>query len=119
LREIDHGWDFKVLVVDAEWIVRIPRQAEAATKLGTEINLLPALAPSLPVEIPRFEQVSLDPPFVVYRLIEGEPLRDEDSDGVRGFLEALHAFDADGLDLPRPDLLAVWRERADEFKRVV
>lgn len=91
LREIDHGWDFKVLVVDAEWIVRIPAAGRSCDE---------ARHGDQPPAGPR-------------------PLRDEDSDGARGFLEALHASDADGLDLPRPDWLAVWRERADEFKRVV
>jgi len=119
LRENDDGWDFKVIVVNTEWVVRIPRHAKAATKLAKEVTLLPALAPALPVDVPRFEQVSREPPFVVYRLIEGEPLRDEDPDGVRAFLEALHAFDADGLGLPRPDWLVAWREQADKFRRIV
>jgi aminoglycoside phosphotransferase (APT) family kinase protein len=119
LREIDNGWDFKVLVLERDWVVRIPRVEQAAAKLAKEIDLLPALAPALPVEIPHFEHVSREPLYVAYRLIRGEPLRDEDPDGVRAFLEALHGFDATGLDLPRPDWLEAWQEQAEVFRRAV
>ena len=119
LVEIDEGWDFKVLILEDEWVLRIPRNDRAAAKLAKEVELLPALAAALPVEIPRFEQVSRDPPFVVYRLIRGEPLRDEDPDGVREFLDALHAFDASGIDGPRPGWLEAWRENAAGFREVV
>jgi aminoglycoside phosphotransferase (APT) family kinase protein len=119
LREVDEGWDFKVLILDGEWVLRIPRVAQAATKLAKEVDLLPVLEPVLPVEIPRFTYVSQEPPFVVYPLIDGAPLRDEDPEGVRAFLEALHSFDPTGLDVPRPDWVEAWREQADEFRRVV
>lgn len=120
LTENDEGWDFKVLVAYGEWVVRIPRDAASAEKLAKEIELLPALAPALPVEIPRFEQSSLEPPFVVYRLIRGEPLRDEDPDGVRAFLEALHSFDSASVQsLERPAWVEAWRENAARFRAVV
>jgi aminoglycoside phosphotransferase (APT) family kinase protein len=54
LAENDDGWDFKVLIVDDEWVLRIPRDGRAAAKLAKEAELLPELAPSLPVETPRF-----------------------------------------------------------------
>ena len=116
--EIDDGWDFKVLILEDEWVLRIPRVDQAVAKLAKEAGLLPALAPALPVEIPDFVYVSQEPPFVVYRLIRGEPLRDEDPDGVRKFLEALHSFDTAGLELPRPDWVEAWRDQADVFRRV-
>jgi aminoglycoside phosphotransferase (APT) family kinase protein len=119
LREIDDGWDFKVLIADGEWVLRIPRSAVSAEELDKEIELLPALGPALPVETPRFEQVSRDPLFVVYRLIRGEPLRDEDPDGVRGFLEALHSFDAGDIPVPRPDWLGIYRGHVEDWRRVV
>jgi aminoglycoside phosphotransferase (APT) family kinase protein len=119
LVEIDEGWDFKVLILGDGWVLRIPRVDPAATKLAKEAELLPALAPALPVEIPQFTYVSRAPTFVVYRLIRGEPFRDEDPGGVRSFLEALHSFDATGIDLPRPDWLEAWSEQADEFRGVV
>jgi aminoglycoside phosphotransferase (APT) family kinase protein len=119
LVEIDDGWDFKVLVLDDEWVLRVPRIPQAAAKLAKEVALLPALEPALPVEIPHFAYVSEEPPWVVYRLIRGEPLQQDDPDGVRSFLEALHSFDATGLELPRPDWLEAWGGQADQFRRVV
>jgi aminoglycoside phosphotransferase (APT) family kinase protein len=119
LHEIEDGWDFKVLVLDGEWVLRLPRSARTAEKLAKEVALLPVLAPTLPVEVPRFEYVSHEPPFVVYRLIRGEPLQGADPEGVRAFLEALHSFDASGLDLPRPDWRGLYRGHADDWRRTV
>jgi aminoglycoside 2''-phosphotransferase len=120
LSENDDGWDFKVLIVDDEWVLRIPRNEAAAAKLAKEAELLPALAPALPVEIPRFEHVSREPPYVVYRLIRGEPLRNEDPDGVRAFLEALHSLDPAGLPIPpMDDWVAAWVEQAETFRGAV
>lgn len=117
--EIDDGWDFKVVIVEREWVLRIPRTELSAEELEKEIELLPALAPALPVAIPTPEQVSRRPLFVVYRLIRGEPLRDEDPDGVRAFLEALHSFDVGDLRIPRPDWRGIYRAHAEDWRRVV
>ena len=120
LSENDDGWDFKVLILEDEWVLRIPRVEQAAAKLAKEAELLPALAPLLPLEIPRFEHVSREPAYVVYRLIPGEPLQGEDPDGVRGFLEALHALDPAELPIPpMNDWVAAWRQQAAVFRRVV
>jgi len=119
LVEIDHGFDFKVLIVDDAWVVRWPRHRLAVEEIEREVELLPVLAPLLPVEVPQFEYVSREPWLVAYRLIRGEPLVDEDPDGVRRFLEALHAVDVDGIPADRPDWLETYRRQADEFRRVV
>jgi aminoglycoside phosphotransferase (APT) family kinase protein len=119
LCEIDQGWDFKVLILGGEWVLRLPRSAAAAAELEKEADLLPALARALPIAVPRFEQVSTEPPFVVYRLIRGTPLGDEDPDGVRAFLEALHSVDSHVLSAPQPDWLAAYRGHADTWRRVV
>jgi aminoglycoside phosphotransferase (APT) family kinase protein len=119
LREIDAGWDFKVLILCDEWVLRIPRSPQVVEKLWKEIDLLPALAGALPVEVPRFEHASREPPFVAYRLIRGEPLQGEDAEGVRAFLEALHGFEVAGLAVPRPDWLSAWRQNAERFRRIV
>ena len=87
LRELDDGWDFKVLVVDDTWVVRWPRHRLAVEEIEQEVELLPLLAPLLPVEVPRFEYVSRDPWLVAYRFILGQPLVDENPEGVRGFLD--------------------------------
>ena len=111
-REVDDGWDFKVLILGDEWVARWPRHKLAVEEIEHEVELLPALAPLLAVEVPRFEYVSRDPWLVAYRLIRGEPLVDEDSDGVRAFLDALHAIEVDAVrraaaglarDLPRAE----------------
>jgi aminoglycoside phosphotransferase (APT) family kinase protein len=119
LIEVDQGWDFKVLILEDEWVLRIPRSGEWNEKLAKEARLLPALAPALPVEIPSFTQVSERPAFVVYRLLRGEPLQDEDPAGVRAFLDALHSFDTAALDLTRPDWLEAWRANVEIFRALV
>jgi aminoglycoside phosphotransferase (APT) family kinase protein len=93
LIEADDGWDYKVLILDDEWVVRWPRHRLAVEEIEHEVELLPVLAPLLPVAVPRFEYVSREPWLVAYRLIRGEPLVDEDPDGVRAFLDALYGVD--------------------------
>jgi aminoglycoside phosphotransferase (APT) family kinase protein len=119
LRELDDGWDFKVLVVDDAWVVRWPRHRLAVEEIEQEVELLPVLAPLLPVEVPRFEYISREPWLVAYRFIRGQPLVDEDPEGVRAFLDALHAVDIDDVPARRPDWLETYREQAEEFRRVV
>lgn len=119
LVENDDGWDYKVLILDDEWVVRWPRHRLAVEEIEREVDLLPVLAPLLPVEIPRFEHVSREPWLVVYRLVRGEPLVYEDPDGVRAFLDALHTVDVDRVPASRPDWLEEYRRQADEFRRVV
>ena len=117
--DIDDGYDFEVAVVDDEWVFRFPRRSGVEPALEAEIVLLPALAPALPVAVPAFEHVSREPLFVAYRRIRGEPLIDEDADGVRTFLEALHAFDASALPVERRDWIEAHREQCAEFERLV
>ncbi len=119
LVEIDAGWDHKVLVLEGEWVVRVPRSQSAVEQLEEEIALLPVLAPLLPVAIPQFEQVSREPWFVVYRLIRGEQMEDEDPDGLRAFLEALHSLDVAGLPAPRPDWQGIYRAHVEDWRRLV
>ncbi len=119
IREIDDGYDFEVAVVDDEWVFRFPRRSGVEEALELEVVLLPTLAPSLPVPVPSFEYVSRDPLFVGYRLIRGEPLVDEDGDGVRAFLDALHAFDPSKLPVEPLDWIDVYRAQCAEFDRLV
>jgi aminoglycoside phosphotransferase (APT) family kinase protein len=119
LVEIDAGFDFKVLIVDDAWVVRWPRHRLAAEEIEQEVDLLPMLAPLLPVAVPQFEYVSREPWLVAYRLIRGDPLAAEDPGGVRAFLDALHAVEVETVPVRRPDWLETYREQADEFRRVV
>jgi aminoglycoside phosphotransferase (APT) family kinase protein len=117
--EIDEGYDFEVAIVDDEWVFRFPRRSGVERPLQVEIELLPAIAHALPVDVPSFEHVSVDPLFVGYRLIRGTRLVDEDADGVRAFLEALHAFDPSGLPLEHRDWVEAYRDQCAEFERLV
>jgi aminoglycoside phosphotransferase (APT) family kinase protein len=119
LTEVDSGWDFKVLIVGDALVVRWPRHRLAVEEIEHEVELLPVLAPLLPVDVPRFEYVSREPWLVAYPLIRGDPLVAEDPDGVRAFLEALHAVDVDSVPAQRPEWLETYRAQADEFRRVV
>ena len=117
--EVGEGYDFKVLLVDDDWVFRFARRQGVVAALETEVALLPALAAALPVAVPQFEHVSREPPFVVYRLIHGEPLVDEDPEGVRAFLTALHAFDPRGLGVPAPAWAEAYGEQCAEFEHRV
>jgi aminoglycoside phosphotransferase (APT) family kinase protein len=117
--DIEDGYDFHVAVVDDEWVFRFPRRPGVEEALELEITVLPALAQKLPVKVPSFEYISHDPLFVGYRLIRGRPLLDEDAEGVRAFLEALHALDSSGLLVERHEWVEAYRERCAEFERLV
>ena len=117
--EVEDGYDFEIAIVDDEWVFRFPRRSAVEQALEREIVLLPAIAPTLPVDVPSFEHLSRDPLFVGYRLIRGDPLVDEDADGVRAFLEALHALDPSGLPVERPDWVEAYRDQCAEFERLV
>lgn len=112
---IEDGYDFRVLVLDDTWIVRIPRRPACAEALAVEAELLPALAPALPVRVPEFVYAA---EVAVYRLIDGTPLAEEE-ENVHEFLDALHAFDVGDLPVPRPDWIDTYRAKCDEFRRVV
>jgi hypothetical protein len=117
--EIDTGYDFEVAIVDDEFVFRFPRRARVEEALELEIALLPTLVAALPVDVPSFECVSRNPLFVGYPLIRGEPLVDEDADGVRVFLDALHALDVSVLPLDSQDWVDAYRGQCAEFERLV
>jgi aminoglycoside phosphotransferase (APT) family kinase protein len=90
------GWDFDVFEVDDEWIVRLPNRDEVAHWLAREVAVLPAVAPTLPVDVPHFE-LTRGADGVAYRKLSGAELRAEDAtasvaDTLGRFLRALHAF---------------------------
>ena len=117
--EIEEGWDFKVLILEDQWVLRLPRHRLAVEELEKEILLLPPIADRLPVQIPRFAHVSREPLYVTYPLIRGDGYGNEDPPGVRAFLDALHAIPVDEVPAPHPDWLETYREQAQEFRRVV
>lgn len=117
--EIEEGWDFKVLILEDQSVLRIPRHRLAVEEFEKKILLLPAIADRLPVQIPRFAHVSREPLYVTYPLIRGDGYRNEDPPGVRAFLDALHAIPVDEVPAPHPDWLETYRQQAEEFRRIV
>ena len=102
------GWDNVLLRVNGTWMFRVPRRPENEVALRREAALLPELAPTLPVAVPRFEYLweGEAPPRIVvgYRRIPGTGLTAAGLAGPRGaaairplagFLRALHAFPLD------------------------
>ncbi|MDQ3876484.1 MAG: phosphotransferase, partial [Actinomycetota bacterium] len=95
---LGEGWDSDTYDVDGEWIFRFPRRPPVEERMRAEIRLLPELAGSLSVPIPRFSFVSLEPVCVGYRKLEGAALPSRPSarvaPDVGRFLSELHAFPA-------------------------
>ena len=78
---LDEGWDSWVYTArdgdGCAWILRFPKRAAVAAALGREIALLPELAPTLPLPVPRFELVGAPGTayphrFVGYRRLSGD-----------------------------------------------
>jgi aminoglycoside 2''-phosphotransferase len=102
------GWDSSAWEVNGALVFRFPKRAEVAGWLAKEINLLPALAPALPVAVPRFTHVArsgtpADPalPFAGYPALRGDFLSARPELLAAGspllgqlgaFLGALHGF---------------------------
>ncbi len=61
MRFLAAGWDSTVWEVNGDLVFRFPKRAEVAEWLLREIALLPALAPVLPVPVPRFDYVAERP----------------------------------------------------------
>ncbi|WP_246122060.1 phosphotransferase [Actinoallomurus bryophytorum] len=114
--ELATGWDNTVFLVGGDWIFRFPRRSVALPGVRREIELLPRLAPRLPLPVPVPELVG-DPspsypwPFWGARHIPGRELAESgrpDDDraaaaaDLGAFLRALHELRPPaGTDLPR------------------
>ena len=116
---IDDGFDFKVVVLDDAWVVRVPRREGVLAAFETEIALLPVLAGTLPVDVPRFEHASRNPPFAIYQLIRGTPLVDEDPVGVRAFLESLHSLEVATLPVEPVNWVESYKAQCGAFEELV
>jgi aminoglycoside 2''-phosphotransferase len=78
------GWggDSDAFTVNGRDIFRFPRSLAVRENLAVEVRLLPLLEPTLPLPIPHFTQIAIDPDggpplFVGYPRIEGEQLSPE------------------------------------------
>ena len=52
MRQLATGWDNVVHLVDERWVFRFPRRAVAVPGIEREIDVLPRLAPNLPLPVP-------------------------------------------------------------------
>lgn len=130
VRIVEDGWDSLVVEIDEQWVFRFPRRPEVEGWVEREIRLLPILAETLPVAVPRFELVARNGVVCVgYRRITGSPASSGISElagrDVGSFLTALHRSPlepARAIGVPFFDP-AAWREHfaslGDDFRRRV
>ncbi|MPQ98116.1 phosphotransferase [Modestobacter sp. I12A-02628] len=112
------GWDNTVHLVGGEWAFRFPRRASALPGFRRELEVLPRLAPLLPLPVPVPDLVAVDDdpvspwPFTGSRLLPGSELaelrlpeadRTEAAAALGAFLRALHApATRDAVDVALP-----------------
>jgi aminoglycoside 2''-phosphotransferase len=125
------GWDSVALLVNGEWVFRFARRPAVARQLTKELLLLPELAPTLPLAVPRIEHAWRDTASgevrcTGYRLLPGVPLAGEHltpehtprlATQLATFLGALHRFpvaEASTLRVPGGGAQA-WREEYERF----
>ena len=105
VRELGAGWDNTVFLVDGRWAFRFPRREVAVPLLEREIQILPRLAPNLPLPVPEPRWIGAPTdgfgwPWVGATFLPGVELaqsglpddrRDAVAVTVGTFLRALHA----------------------------
>ncbi len=137
LRPLGAGHESVALLLDAEsdtYVLRFPRGETGAASIAREARLLPELAGTLGVPIPRFAFTAPNPlgpgSFCCYPIVPGESLDEEDwharglldepetARRVAELIEAIHAFPVERareLGVPEVDLRA---EHTRELPRV-
>jgi aminoglycoside phosphotransferase (APT) family kinase protein len=128
VRLLGSGWDNTVFAVGDEWVFRFPRKQIIVAGIEIEIDVLPDLAPLLPVPIPVPEHIGVPSdafpwPFFGARMLPGVELceapatsRELLATQLGRFLKKLHGdevMDALGARLPEN-----WTKRADMQVRV-
>jgi aminoglycoside phosphotransferase (APT) family kinase protein len=128
IRSLGAGWDNTVFLVGDEWVFRFPRREIVLPGFRNEIELLPLLAPLLPVAVPVPEHVGVPSPpfewpFFGARLIPGVELCETPAfpqaalaRQLGRILRTLHG--AETLDALGSRLPDNWTRRADMQLRV-
>jgi aminoglycoside phosphotransferase (APT) family kinase protein len=107
VERLGQGWDNAAYLVDGTTVFRFPQRAIVAPLIETEIVMLPALAPLLPLAIPVPRWIGVPDGsypwhFAGYELLHGTPLDIANPDDaarsalarpLARFLRALHAID--------------------------
>ncbi len=91
------GWDNRTFHLGADMLVRLPSAAEYALAVEKEQRWLPALAPHLPLPVPRplacgKPDAGYPHPWSVYRWIAGEPATTARVDDLTSFAVAVADF---------------------------
>ncbi len=68
----DYGDDNQIVVLDGQWIVRIPRNDEYRSRLAAELNLLRRLCAVTDMPVPCYKHIA--PGLAAYRMIEGREM---------------------------------------------
>lgn len=122
------GWDNAAFLIDGEWMFRFAQRRIAIPLLDREWNVLPLLAPRLPLSVPHPRWFGLvdDWTFLGYRRLSGQPASDLGiDDECRGnlarplgeFLRVLH--DQPTHDIPvEPDSLGRFNVPARQQRAV-
>ena len=111
MRLLGEGWDNTVWLVDERWVFRFPRRTMVIRGLEIEIELLPRIAPflPLPVPVPTFvgqPSETFQWPFYGAPYLPGRELADARLDAqaraglgrqLGGFLRALHSLEIDAV----------------------
>ena len=87
------GWDNFAVLVDDRWVERRPRRPEVADQLRRETQLMPWLAPLLPLQVPIPWTLTESPLVVRHAFVPGEAITSPDAEHglvIGTFLRALH-----------------------------
>ena len=114
------GDDNLVVVLDGERIAGFPRNEEYRGCLAAELNLLSKLGPISPLPVPRYECVSPDRSFGVYKRIKGREMTPEVFSAMAPsdqkialtlfaeFLSTLHSLPAETIAQPDGSIARTW-----------
>src|SRR4030095_4655807 len=128
VRLLGAGWDNTVFVAGEEWVFRFPRREVVLPGFRLEIELLPELAPRLPIPIPVPEHIGAPSeafpwPYFGARFLPGVELCDAPATSLETlavelarFLKRLH--DAEVMAAFGKRLPENWTKRADMELRV-
>ena len=136
-RKLGEGRRSIAVLVNGEWVFRFPKEEEGAEELRKEIAILPGLAESVTLAIPRFEYIGEQRsgmPFVGYRRLPGEIIGETGMPSLpehmqltvarqlAQFMDELNAFPvatARELGVPAIDLAGEIREAMESVKTIV
>jgi aminoglycoside 2''-phosphotransferase len=74
---ITKGWDNDVLLLDNAYVFRFPKRKNSKDRFSAEVKLLEHLQSDSPLPIPKYEHLSVEPPFGGYKIIKGQEMLPE------------------------------------------